>query len=73
VAQLPPEQPAQPPPEEADVAVRAPVWPAPLRVRQVDMSFLVSVEAHLGQGGHSVAVLETISSNWFPHFWQVYS
>jgi hypothetical protein len=71
VAQLPPAQPEQPPPE--DVAVRAPVWPEPVRVRQADMSFLVSPEAHLGQGGVVVAVLETISSNWAPHLLQQYS
>jgi hypothetical protein len=72
VAQLPPEQPAQPPPED-DAAVRAPVWPPPVRVRQADMSFWVSDEAHLGHGGQVVAVLETSSSNCAPHFWQVYS
>jgi hypothetical protein len=72
VEQLPPEQPAQPPLEDV-VAVRAPVRPPPVRVRQVDMSFFVLPEAHLGQGGQSVAVLETISSNWLPHCSQTYS
>jgi hypothetical protein len=72
VAQLPPEQPAQPPPEDG-AAVRAPVWPPPVRVRQVDMSFFVAPEAHLGQGGQVVAEADTISSNCAPHFSQVYS
>ena len=69
---MPPAQPEQPPPED-DAAVRAPVWPGPVRVRQADISFLVSGEAHLGQGGVVVAVLETISSKHSPHCWQVYS
>ena len=68
---MPPAQPEQPPPE--DVAVRAPVWPAPVRVRQADMSFFVSPEAHLGQAGVVVAELETISSNCAPHLLQQYS
>ncbi len=55
------------------MAVRAPVWPPPVRLRQADMSFLVSPAAHLGQGGQVVAELGTISSNCAPHFWQTYS
>ena len=70
---MPPAQPEHPPPPPEDVAVRAPVWPPPVRVRQADMSFLVSPEAHLGQGGVVVAVLETISSNCAPHLLQQYS
>ena len=65
VAQLPPAQPEQPPPED-DAAVRAPVCPAPVRVRQVDMSFWVRPEAHLGHGGQVVAELDTMSSNCAP-------
>lgn len=69
---MPPAQPEQPPPPE-DVAVRAPVWPPPVRLRQADMSFFVSPEAHLGQGGVVVAELEAISSNSAPHLLQQYS
>jgi hypothetical protein len=64
LAQLPPEQLAQPPAE--DGAAAAPVRPPPLRVRQADMSFFVRPEAHLGHGGQVVAALDTISSNWAP-------
>ena len=37
------------------------------------MSFLVSPEAHWGQGGVVVAELEAISSNSAPHLLQQYS
>jgi hypothetical protein len=73
VAQLPPAQPAQPPPPPEEVAVRAPVWPPPVRVRQADMSFLVLPEAHFGQTGVVVAELDMISSNWAPQALQQYS
>jgi hypothetical protein len=55
------------------VAVRAPVWPPPVRVRQVDMSLRVLDDAHLGHDGLVVALAETISSNWAPQSSQLYS
>ena len=71
---MPPEQPAQPPPDDGAATVWEPgVLDAAVRDRQADMSFWVSPEAHWGQGGVVVAELEAISSNSAPHLLQQYS